>query len=552
MDNKLYNIDDALIVTIEPKIIGKVIFTSFIENIVGVTSNRYLDKYFRFSNSNGLFWSDWILLNNNNLSAISDIITENSLIIEIKYVRKGIDSTGEIEFIDIEFIGDIQNIEFIAPTLFNSIFRNLFSKSCLKKIEFNLFKKLYFPGIIPKYITRGENNDEKEDRDFIDLTFSIARFYSLLICFFKRYEDFNNDYQLMLEHVRQYSIYFNENETPLEDLQYLSQNLFDEVRRRGTILVLKRKGDKLSSGNTMAIDGEIIRLLNNKRGDELLYESLPINLLGWCIGNSSPSYRGTSQSKMLNKTGFNEKDFNEKDEIFNETQDDAIIDLEDFEGKKVLNFLIGNGIASIGRIDRSQEPKQLFNVDSKMSYEITFAFYIEEVDSADIKFGIEGFDVNGKVINNAFITPNGDVINDTFFEKELNLFTGNQWYFARGIIHAYSTANVDEDITNLGIGTNLYFNNSFVKNILPYIKIEGINSKVKIWDYKIRPLVRGRNILPLRNGNIESNSLCFIQCPNFNYIYIKNNNNIQTKEEITNIIEKYLLPYNSVNKIIYL
>ena len=46
MDNKLYNIDDALIVTIEPKIIGKVIFTSFIENIVGVTSNRYLDKNF--------------------------------------------------------------------------------------------------------------------------------------------------------------------------------------------------------------------------------------------------------------------------------------------------------------------------------------------------------------------------------------------------------------------------------------------------------------------------------------------------------------------------
>ncbi len=103
------------------------------------------------------------------------------------------------------------------------------------------------------------------------------------------------------------------------------------------------------------------------------------------------------------------------------------------------------------------------------------------------------------------------------------------------------------------IGTNLYFNNSFVKFILPKIQIRGqFSTEVAIWDYKIRPLVRGTNILPLKDGTINSHSLGFIQSSRIFYTYVRNNNNSQSQDEITDIIEKYLLPYNVTDIFVFM
>ena len=107
--------------------------------------------------------------------------------------------------------------------------------------------------------------------------------------------------------------------------------------------------------------------------------------------------------------------------------------------------------------------------------------------------------------------------------------------------------------TNIGFGTNLDFNNSFVKYILPKIQISSTEkTEVAIWDYKIRPLVRGTNILPLKDGTINSHSLGFIQSSRIFYAYVRNNNNSQSQDEITDIIEKYLLPFNVTDIFVFM
>lgn len=554
-DNFLSNIGDVLIVKVNPQISGIVSFSGYSDIIIGETETRSLHREFRIS-SNMLFWSDWLELNDSNLS-INQYTTENSLYIEVRYTRTGTDETGVIEFQDIQFIGSREEIQFIAPTITSSIFSNIIGSTLLSSIESNIFKKLYYRGIMPKYITRADNSDENEDKDFIDLFFSVSRFFSMFICFFKRFENFKEDFDLMREQIRQYGIYFDESNITLEELQYLAQNIYDEIRKRGTEMIFKRNGDILTNGNEVAINGEFIRLLRSKRSDELLYEKISLCKIGWCLDSSSPLYRGTAQAENLNKTKENTQDFVKlSDFVFNNIGDSISI-LLNTEDKNVLNLSCKDGVCGLGRVNETQDvDDKVYVADSRMDYEITFAFKVVSGLSSDVQllFGVEGFDVMKNKLTDAFVTPNGDTISEIFFEKELLNLRTDCWYYVRGIIHAYSSSNVDEELTNLGFGTNLHFNNSFVKYILPKIQLisNGVTSEVNIWDYKIRPLVRGTNILPLKDGSINSHSLGFIQGSTIFYTYVRNNNNSQSKEDITNIIEKYLYPFDATNIFVFM
>ena len=556
-DNILYAIGDVLLIDVMPKITGRVHLTDFSDVVEGVTSTRTVQKEFRVS-PDGVFWNSWQPLTAENLS-LSEYIVDSALTIQLRYTRTGSDSTGVIEFKSIDFMGSREAIQFVAPTISSSIFANIIGTPEMKVLEENIFKKLYYRGIVPAYIPRADNSDENEDRDYIDLFFSVARFFSMFIRFFKRFEDFRTDFDLMREQVRQYGIYFDESNITLAELQYLAQHLYDQIRQRGTEMIFKRKGYLMPNGETLQIDGEFIRLLRSKTTDELLYENMPLKKVGWCLGQSSPMYRGTSQAYYLNKTKENTQDFEDLSNFVISKNSRGYYSLQNYEGKKVLDLnQNNNGIVGLGRVDDNVEVSidDLVVVDSRMDYEITFAFNITKGrigKNNELIFGVEGFDILGAKMNDAFITPNGDSISDLFFRNEFRIWKSNNWYYARGIIHAYSSSNLNESKTNLGIGTNLYFNNSFVKFILPKIQVTGQSDlDVKIWDYKIRPLVRGTNILPLKNGEENSHSLGFIQSSRIFYSYVRNNNNSQSKDEITDIIEKYLLPYNVTDIFVFM
>ena len=547
-DNIISNIGDVLIVRIEPKITGKIRFTGYTETIENETEERSLKREFRIS-QDGVFWTDWATLNIDNLSS-EEYFTDSYIQIEIRYTRTGTDESGDIVFKSIDFNGTRKSIQFDAPTLQSSIFGNIIGTNILAKLERNIFKKLYYRGILPDYIERAENSSYNEDKDFVDLFYSIARFFSILISFFRRWENFRNDEDLLREQVRGYGIYFNENDITLSELKYIAQNILSQAQQRGTEMIFKRKG-------VAPIDGEFIRLTRNRICDELLYEYIPIYKIGWCLGNSSPIYKGTAMAYNLNKTKENTKDFQSLSNFVLSKSGTGSYSLQNTDNKRVIRLSVtsrGTGHSAIGRIDSNiNVVDNIYSADSQLDYEITFAFKINSgtnLSKLTLNFGVEGFDINKEKLNDAFSTVDGFQVSENFFDQSMDIWKIGQWYYARGIIHAYSSENVIGSKTNLGIGQDLVFNNSFVKYIIPKIEFytkTAQNASIDIYDYKIRPLIRGKNILPLKNGSIDSHGLGFIQGSKILYTYVRNNNNGQSEDEIIDIIERYLYPFNTVN-----
>ena len=528
----------SLILSLNPKISGKITeFNDWILDCNGgsaeVTCRILVD---------GLFWQDW-----QDVDSILDsdpINVENNLTIQVKI--KNVD-VSDIQFIDFSLYGLIELNSFIAPTFNSSVFANLLGTEEQNKLEVNLFKKLYFRGILPNYITRGENRDYREDENFIIFVKSIARYFSIILSFFKRWEDFDDNYDMLREQMKAYGVLIDENKISIQQLKFLARNILSNAQQRGTSDIFKRSEE---------IDGEFLRLTRNRACDELIYDYIPKWKIGWCMGQSSPIYRGTCNSYDLNKTDENGEDFESLSHFkTNKSESGATISIVTEENKNCLK-LTTNGIgkeASLGGFfdDSISNDDIIYTSDTQLDYQISFDFKISNNSrDCNILFGIEGYDINKNKLNDAFCNPNGTVINDKFFDVSFGKFKTDVWYTARAIMHAYSTINVDEIKGNLGFGTDLYFFNPFVKYFLPKIELvsnDSSSASLYIHNYKIRPAVRGRNILPLKSGEINAISLGFIQFGRFFYTYFRNNNNTNSVEELTNIIEKYLYPFDTIN-----
>lgn len=543
MDNVLNNIGDILTIGIEPKMSGRIRITGFVEAIDGETENRTCKREFRIS-TNNFFWSEWAELTVENISA-KEYLIDSSFSIQLRYTRTGTDTTGTIVFRSIDFSGTRTEINFIAPTLASSILGSGVGSDALRALELNLFKKLYYRGIVADYVERGANNDYQEDKDYADLFFTIARFYALFMVFFQRWENFGEDFDLLREQVRGYGLYFNEGTVTLEELKYLAQNIFSQAQQRGTRMIFNRKGEE-----GVPVDGEFVRLTRNQEGDELLSENIPLWKSGWCLGKSSPLYRGTARAHNLNKTKENTEDFQRLEDFTITASGDAAYSLataDDGKGVLKIELTKSNDGVTLGRWSSEFVPDTLYCVDPQIDYEITFAFRLVTASQrATLNLRVYGYDINREEVADAFIAPFllGGV--------EITSWKTGVWYFVRGIVYAYSSQiSRGQKTTNLGWGQNNAFNNLSVRYILPSISFyqfsKGDTTTIELWDYKIRPLVRGKNILPLRNGTENSFSLGFVQSGQLFHTYFRNNNNSQSQEEVTDIIERYLYPFNTTN-----
>lgn len=557
----LTTIGDSITVRVDAQLSGTLRFTLWNDVVNGTSGTRTVKREFCISDDGGMFFSEWMELNNENLTARHPVV-ENNMIILIRYTRTGTDTEGVLKWSNLNIIGYVTNVQFDAPTYRASIFNGLIEKIGFVAYENNIFKKLYFRGIVPAYITRCENRDPDEDRDYIDLFKSVARYFTLFIMFFKRWENARNDYDILLEQVRQYGIYFNEETITLEELQYLAQNIMSQAQQRGTKMIFSRKGDTLPNGETAQIDGEFIRLLKNDVWDDLMYDEMPLWKTGWVMRQSSPMYKGTMRSSSLNKTpalpngDFPGYSYSLPSEYVLTTEGVSFVVTTD-DDKRVARFSGSNVVcAGFGRKNDSSSfnVNKLFNVDCNMDYEVYFAFKINgATNGCKLLFAVEGFDKNKRSIQDAFMSVDGSGINQQFFKQDCGMWKQGEWYFARGIIHAYGSRNVFNTHTNLGIGTDLVFNGSRVKYILPKIQIvesQGVSANISFWDYTIRPLVRGNNIIPLRNETVENaKSFGFIQANKFTFTYARNNNASLSYDELATIIERYLYPMDTTNLI---
>jgi len=109
LDNKLYNIDDELNIQIKITEEGIYDITSITDTTVGVTGTRYFDKTFRVSHDNGKTFTSYAVLNSGNIAETFAITSSFYTIYELKYIRKGADTTGYLEFLDFSLNGTLES-----------------------------------------------------------------------------------------------------------------------------------------------------------------------------------------------------------------------------------------------------------------------------------------------------------------------------------------------------------------------------------------------------------------------------------------------------------
>lgn len=527
LNDTIQNIGDELIISLKPKVSGKITLSSYSDALLGLTPYRSVRREFRIL-TEGVFTQEWQELTDENLSKFSEVVVYD-FIIEVKYTRVGTDETGVIQFIDSDFKGNFSSTNDYLPTVKKSIFKNSYNSEELSVIENNLFKKLYKNGIVAKYITRGDNNDKTEDSGFFALFSSIAKFFAMILKFMFRFKDFNLDYELLYENVKQKGLFINENNIDLTSLKYLSEHYYDEIRKRGTKMVFLKKGVLLKDGTENEFDGELIRLFNVNPDDEIIQTNLNKKYTNWCLGNNSPLYRGFSGD--VNKMFGYRYDYLDRGVLEEESEDSTEFKFSLFYG----------GIVIFGRYDNEDLSSKFINVDYNLSYKISFLINFEQGNYPDennsISFELEGFDKNGIKLNNCFRTTDKSDLNLTLLNDSLIKYKNNEWYEINLFLHNY-----DSYSNNLLPG-NSCFNNKFIKYILPKLRVSGNNFEFQIKDLMMKPMVYGNGVL----NDIRNKPMCFIHSSNVSYIYAKNNNKNVTTEEIERISNKYLLPYNSNN-----
>lgn len=550
LSNVMAAVGDQLLVAITCDISGRVSLAEFVDDLTGGAPTDVV-RLFQVS-ADGIFWTEWAELTNEALKALDPITADGTMMVSIQYIRQGGDAP--IEFKSVMFTGTVEPIQFAAPTIDESIFASVASSEQTKRIERNLFKKLYYRGVMAQYVTRGADRNYDEDRDYVSLFSTVGRFFAMMVSFAKRFENIYNDFDLLREYVRQIGLYFDEKSVTLEELQYLASHYYDEIRKRGTSMVFARKGDG------RPYNGEFVRLFGIEDSDELLTDNLPASKMGWCLGQSSPMYRGVGDSNQLNKTRETSPDFESLDDFvttgnvaIEEIADQYIVGY-DREKKtpvyknKVCLKITGSG--GLGRGDNSTPVSdRIYNADCNLSYEVSF--WMKTDGKGTLNFGVEAFNNFKTALSTGFIRLDSAAVTDYFAENvPLSAIKSNTWYHVRGIIHAYATKPVTVRTPGLNImphlGTQLCYNNYGVEYILPKIQLGGDDdtATLYIWNYKIRPLVYGRNILPLKETlRVDARSNGFIQSRQLFYIFLKNNNNTMSQAELERIVNRYLIPY---------
>lgn len=548
-----------------------------------ISENAYITIYFR-TVSNSTIYSDWSLVGKQRVAVKQhtfEYLVKRGQILQIKFVRSKDEVEGAIEFV--KFHTDAGTYKLVGretPTLDSSMFAGVNADQSIINLENNLFKKLYYRGIVPNYIKRSDNRSLSEDGDYISLFSAIARFFALIIKFFKRWENLVNDEEMLKELLRNYGIKFNESKVTMSELKHLTKNIYNEFSKRGTKEMFLFAGDTRSDGTTADVDGEFIRLIQAKSYTELLIENIPKTEMGWCLGKSSPMYRGLSNDCYdLNKWGVNKMLYDNLDEYeskFLHFGGTGIGDVRaGYDGRTI--YWLGNqqysggfDIVGIGRRKISVDANSyMIPVDACMDYEITIAIRRITNRDATLMAYVEGFNEDKKKLPDSFITPDKstvimtvhpddeDIICGNFFNNEQNgVFSLNNLntdcdYHIRFIIKAYASEPQSECALNIGFGNELHFNNAFVRYILPTILVTG--AKIEVFNIHMRPLVRGTNINRIIGENSNNCfSLGFLQTSKFVHMYLRNKNTTMSEQDVEDFINRYMTPYSGTNLLTFI
>lgn len=564
VENRSTEEGDIILIKAEVPIIGLIGLTDFIDTTLRETNREFYKKEFRYSND-GINFTNWIELTQTNLQNVQ-IDSRDNFLIEYRYTHV-IDesvsisqSVSSLAFEDVELQG-----EFVeppnTPIYDKSVFAQFFNMNDTEVLAWciNVTEKLYQEGIVPNYIERGEGFDISADRDYIDFWRTVACFFSYCVILARNIGRYQDNDELLEEFLQQRGLFFC-NDTSFDELRYLMQNFNREIYKRGTWDIIREKDDN------KPVNGELLRLICFFSGDEFIFNYIDNSKVNWNIGLASPLYKGNGNQDNCIKGYEQSKDFTDLTNypLINKQYQRIVADGD----KQVLEIDSTleqsesvSGSLTVEDISESVYFKNLFTsvqnlnldddigigldtfdkliaVDPNINYEITFAIKQEQIEDS-INFGCYSYDLNNNRIDTISISGQGS---NNFFFKQKSLNKSDKFYYIRGIIYAYNSNALTQDQArlNIGYGQQLRFKNKNVAKIQPILTQDVSRSgTLKVWDFKIRPVST-----PFGRG--------FVQTANFIDAWMRNRNGTYSNNRATEIIRKYLLPYNVQFKPIWL
>lgn len=545
VNNTSSEIGDVIIIEDEVPLIGVISFLSFTDDIIGETADRFFFKEFSYS-LNGISFTPYVELTNTNLQAIQ-IEPDEPFYIRYRYTRNGTDTSGLLSFNSVTLLADIEEFVCRKPVTLSSIFSDLACGNLeVEQFCINLTNKLYEEGIIPKYVVRRQSTDIDEDEDYIAFWKSISCFFSTLYVFARRFANFRSNEKILIEYLRQRDIYLCGNET-IEDLQLIAENLLNEIYKRGTQLISKKKTDELVDGTFNRVDGELLRLLCVGACEEFLFNTPPPQHNVWSLNRSSPLYRGlTERGKFLNKT--TNLFFRESFTLSDVTSDNKIVLLPNTTLTVVDNNKLQ--ISKTDGINQADIEILANDLNSNLDYEIYFNL---EKTSSDPVFYSVFAEFRTEIGQDILLRPSNNALPSEFFAPftlagDLNI--PNQQYNFRGIIFKQNTGLEPDDSYNKpsididrDVSSHLIFNSQDA-NGQPFSKICSAKFTIRL----------AADPNPTSNLIISNLGVRPVMKPYGNFyafnpiqteIWAKNNNKQYGEEELKDIINTKLIPYNS-------
>ena len=556
VENTVSEIGDVIIIKASVPIVGLVTLASFTDSVVNETGAKYFYKEFRFS-VDGVNFSTWRELTNLNISSV-DVSPTATFIIEYRYTRSGSDNNlPNLEFNQVQLSGDFSEVN-CGESYNNSIFAKFFTCTdlCVLSWMINVLEKMYSKGVLPEYITRGDQGNEAgQDDDFMEFWKSISQYFAYIVCYARQWDiaKSTNNYDILIEYLRNQTFFFCGSES-VDELKYVMNNTYDEMRKRGTYEIIKTKSDDGKS-----INGEWHRLFCHLNQCTDWYFSYTSNFdIGWVGDKASPTYMGNYFDEGLTKgyeLGESVLDLGSYSIMDTDGDISIVSDIDnngdDIEVMQITSVTAGN-IAGIGSSEEQVSKDDLFKVSTDCDYEITFWAKLED-NSGHLTFGVNTYDVEGNLIQ-----PFGTIT--AFSGATWNKFTrratvgrDDRYYFFRGIIYnknyrrQHGEKNADYKISAVNSNLqseHLRFNNEDICHIMPYIIFDNeiygtLGGTINLYDIKVRHLR-------------TEYSTGFEQPSGFIKMKVENFNKKFSNVEAENYMREFLLPYNSTHHLSFI
>jgi hypothetical protein len=537
-DNQLTRAGDFLVFTTRLPLVGVVRVDDFTDDVVGETAVTYFDRKISYS-IDGIFFTPWLPLNTTTLRAID--CPEGHLWVNYLYTRTGANTDTPLEFNYVILTGEFKQpvcqTEYALP---RSIFRDFFCHNPEQlSMCAHLTKKLYYSGVIPKYISRQETDEPQiDDEDYIALWSSISCFFALIILFGQQFENISKYPIILKEYLRQHGLLFGQKASSLQ-LDHLRRNKYSVAALRGTIEAICG-----AENADQTVLSELLSLIDiDLTTDEYSIGVLDKQYTGYTIGQSGPMFRGTRNNYALNKAYEKFVDITDlskypilqpeyvsiKEVVTRDGQTYSSLCIKDVAANKI-SGIGGSSVVTTGLL-----------VDKYTDYEISFCAIRKDFTKLDLQFGLRAYDAAGNPVNLTDAKENAERSND--FSKAVKFGNDQTAYQFQGTLYGCRT-NAMVNVVPFDVeGNNLRMTESVYK-IIPQIRINNldgtdITGEVYIWDLRIAPLK-------------TKYSLGFVQSGGIVQAWLKNRNSALTNTELDKVVKRQLIPYNLRLEINYL